>query len=151
MSQGDKLFDGWSLGGFWGALYYALSVVACTVIARAAVSWVRAIKPRRAGDPLTFRDRWQRHFCSSRTFDLDPSIIGTFELMAYPILMKLQAWTIIGAWLGFKTVGQWEAWKEERAQYNQFLIGNAVVLLLSFLIGYFLVRVQPVPCEWLPG
>ena len=63
-----------------------------------------------------------------------PFILGFLELLAYPVLLKTHAWSFIGAWLGFKALAQWKGWGESRPAYNRFLIGNAIVLLLSFLL-----------------
>lgn len=44
--------------------------------------------------------------------DLQPdywtvAILGFLELLAYPVLISTNAWTVIGAWLAFKTVPHW--------------------------------------------
>jgi hypothetical protein len=122
------LIAGWSNGAL--VLYIALALV-LSAFARIALAWVRAIKPGQYG---TTRSLWWKYICSSAALDLDPTILGTLELLVYPLLMKAHAWTFIGAWLGFKTLGQWNAWQQRRAEYNLFLIGNALVLILSFLV-----------------
>jgi len=66
---------------------------------------------------------------------LHPSIIGFFELVAYPILMAVNKWEFIGAWVTLKTVAEWQAWTKERRPFNRFLIGNALVILIAFLIA----------------
>jgi hypothetical protein len=146
MSWEAKLFDGWNIGGLIGTLAYAEWVVIFSILVRLFVTWVRAAKPREWGVPPEFVDRWMYFFFPSRNLDLDPTILGTLELSVYPILMKVEAWTVIGAWLAFKTVGKWKAWEETRAPYNLFLIGNATVLALSFLLANVFVHAQPVPC-----
>jgi hypothetical protein len=60
--------------------------------------------------------------------------LGLLEILSYPILMVTGSWTIIGAWIGFKAVAQWKAWNENRAPFQRFLIGNALVVLVSFLV-----------------
>ena len=62
------------------------------------------------------------------------SILGPLELWSYPILMATGAWTVIGAWLGFKTIAQWRNWNEDRISFNRYLIGNALVVLAAYLI-----------------
>lgn len=65
---------------------------------------------------------------------LYPFYLGVIEFLSYPVLMAADLWPFIGLWLAFKTVGQWEHWKESRHTFNRFLIGNALVLILSLLI-----------------
>ena len=65
-----------------------------------------------------------------------PFILGTFELITYPVLMVTGAWTMVGAWLAFKTLPHWKDWTDKRVSFNRFLIGNALVLLAGY---YFLV------------
>ena len=47
--------------------------------------------------------------------------------------MSIQAWVVIGAWIGVKTVAQWTVWKDDRAVFNLFLIGNLLVIGASVL------------------
>ena len=85
---------------------------------------------------------WNRFWVSFRGYELmredgdywHPFFLGLLELAVYPILMVTGSWIFIGAWLMFKTVGQWQAWKERRCPFNRFLIGNALVLIWSLLI-----------------
>lgn len=62
-----------------------------------------------------------------------PLVIGALELITYPVLMRSGAWFIIGAWIGFKTVANYEDWKTRRDIFNVFLIGNALVVIASYL------------------
>ena len=141
MAWEDKLLCGWSMGG-WTVALFLVGVLICSVAVRAAIATVKALKPWPQG---RWRRRWWECFRIAPGFDLDPTILGTLELLAYPVLMSVQAWPVIGAWLGFKTLAQWDAWKQGRAQYNQFLIGNALVVMLSFVLAH-LVRVNVTPC-----
>ena len=63
-----------------------------------------------------------------------PFHLGFIEFLSYPVLMAADLWSFIAAWLAFKTVGQWEHWKKSRHMFNRFLIGNALVIILSLLI-----------------
>jgi hypothetical protein len=69
----------------------------------------------------------------SKSDYLFPAILGLLELYSYPVLMATDAWTVIGAWMGFKTVAQWKSWGDDRVTFNHYLIGNAIVVLLSLL------------------
>jgi len=64
-----------------------------------------------------------------------PSILGGLELLAYPILLNMQHWEVIGAWIGLKTVAKWGEWTTNRGSYNRFLIGNALIAFLAFAIS----------------
>jgi hypothetical protein len=61
-------------------------------------------------------------------------LVGFLEFVIYPILMAAGAWAYIGAWVAFKTVAQYKHWGESRSMFNRFLAGNALVLLLGFII-----------------
>jgi hypothetical protein len=142
--QWEQNLGNWSIGGWRNIACYVVSVLVLSTAIRAIVSWVRAIKPAPIVRGRYYCwHRWWTYFRPSTAFDLDPTILGTLELFAYPVLMKFQAWPIIGAWLGFKTLAQWDAWKRGRAEYNLFLIGNALVLVVSFLILTPQVSVKP--------
>ncbi len=65
---------------------------------------------------------------------LYPFYLGCIEFLSYPVLIAADLWSFIGAWLAFKTLGQWEHWKKSRHTFNRFLIGNALVIILSLLI-----------------
>jgi hypothetical protein len=135
MSPERDIFN-WTIrdGRWWWYLAYPFLVAACTFAIRAAICGVRALKTGR------FCKDWKADFRGSPTFDWDPTILGGLELLAYPILIQTGQLAAIGAWLGFKTVAQWDVWKKRRAPYNQFLIGNALVLLVSYLLALGLVR-----------
>jgi hypothetical protein len=61
-----------------------------------------------------------------------PFIIGTLELLVFPYLMLTENWNYIGAWLALKTVSQWKSWTERRHVFNRFLIGNLLVIGISY-------------------
>ena len=63
-----------------------------------------------------------------------PIIIGLFELIAFPILISLNGWTFIGAWIGLKTVSLFGRWQKYRTAFNFFLLGNILSIVFSFLI-----------------
>ncbi len=65
---------------------------------------------------------------------LSSFLLGFLEFLIYPVLMAAGLWTYIGAWVAFKTAAQYRHWGESRSMFNRFLAGNALVLILSFLI-----------------
>jgi hypothetical protein len=64
-----------------------------------------------------------------------PTILGSLELVSYPVLLQIGSWTAIGAWIGFKTVAQWNVWTKNRSQFNRYLIGNALVVIGSLVLS----------------
>jgi hypothetical protein len=73
---------------------------------------------------------------------LYPFYLGFLEFLSYPVLMAADLWPFIGVWLTLKTAGQWEHWKKSRHTFNRFLIGNALVIILSLLIMMGFVQVR---------
>ena len=67
---------------------------------------------------------------------LSPFFLGLLELIAFPILIATGALTVIGAWIGFKAIAQWGTWKEERFTFNRFLLGNALVVAVSYWLAW---------------
>jgi hypothetical protein len=62
-----------------------------------------------------FINLWVAYFLSlNEPGNLFPFILGTIELISYPILMATNNSSYIGAWLGFKTLAQWKYWSENR-------------------------------------
>jgi hypothetical protein len=65
---------------------------------------------------------------------LQPFLVGFLELLVYPVLLAGGAPEYIGAWLGFKVVPKLGSWSTHRETYQRFLIGNALVVILSFFL-----------------
>lgn len=63
-------------------------------------------------------------------------LLGFFELLIYPILIKSSNIEIIGAWLGFKALAQWGRWNKERLIYNRFLIANLLIVVISYFLSH---------------
>jgi hypothetical protein len=53
-------------------------------------------------------------------------------MAAYPVLLVLGQFVLIGGWLGIKTAGAWMGWKASRTSFNRFLLFNLLALLLSY-------------------
>jgi hypothetical protein len=67
---------------------------------------------------------------------LVPMYIGTIELLIYPLLISLNAWQAVGGWIAIKTAAGWRWQTAGDAQgYMRFLLGNALVIFLSFLLA----------------
>jgi hypothetical protein len=76
------------------------------------------------------------------------TFLGTLELISYPVLLQMGSWSVIGAWIGFKTIAQWAAWIKNRNQFNRYLIGNALVLISSVLVLSQLVVANKTALDW---
>ncbi len=128
---------------------YLVTVLGLSLLARVAHAFLRAIRLTHILEPpVTY---WLAVWLSFKgvpprgsKFPADywyTFILGCFEMVAYPVLIATHSWTIIGAWIGLKTVAQWSAWKRDRATFNLFLIGNALVFSLAFAFLVPMVRV----------
>jgi hypothetical protein len=56
-------------------------------------------------------------------------------LFSYPVLISADAWSLIGAWLGFKTLAQWGHWGHNRQAFNRFLVGTGLILISSVFLA----------------
>lgn len=63
-----------------------------------------------------------------------PFVVGFLELLVYPVLLSSGVPGYIGAWLGFKVVPVFGAWAKHRQVYQRFLVGNAMVVIFSFVL-----------------
>lgn len=70
-------------------------------------------------------------------------IIGSAEMSAYPILIAVNSFDVIGVWIGFKAIVQWSTWITDRTIFNLFLIGNITTIFISFsLVKYVYVGID---------
>jgi hypothetical protein len=67
-----------------------------------------------------------------------PTILGTIELILFPIFMFLDGWTVIGWWVGIKTVAQWKGWQQSRTPYMRFLVGSVLTISLALFLTKFI-------------
>ena len=66
-----------------------------------------------------------------------PFIVGFLELLVYPVLLAADKPEYIGAWLGLKVLPKLGVWSTQRETYQRFLIGNALVIVLSYFLQRF--------------
>lgn len=123
------------------ALWYLIRLFVCSFVIRgimvSLITWERRGKGQRERGPIA--QVWYHYWSRPRApFGIrdyfHPWILGTLELGAYAILIAADKWLPIGAWLAYKTYGASPKW-EDRGVYNRFLIGNALVLLGSFIVS----------------
>ena len=124
--------------------YYVLFAAVLSLAVRVAMALLK-VPERKNGKTrlVSFIDNL-KGFGSNRQVDdylyeelddyLYPYYLGFLEFLSYPVLMAAELWPFIGVWLAFKTAGQWEHWKKSRHTFNRFLIGNALVIILSLLV-----------------
>lgn len=122
---------------------YFATVILWQLAIRIGHSFIRAFKQAHEADGalLTFVVMAWRNFrgfhrkWSNQSSDYWYTfILGSLELAAYPVLMSLNVWAVIGAWIGLKTIAQWSVWSNDRAVFNLFLIGNVAVLAVAFFV-----------------
>ncbi len=151
----DPLLNQWTVR--W-LPYFALVILGCG-LTRGVIAAMKALDRARPV-PDTHAHSWlcrfEQAFLSSPTIDSKPgsppqdddywhgAVLGLIELLAYPVLMSTNHWPFIGAWLTFKTAGQWRMWSRRRSPFNRFLIGNAfeIVWALVILTPYVVLRGQ---------
>jgi hypothetical protein len=73
------------------------------------------------------------------------SILGGIEISVFPILIKTGQYAMVGAWIGFKSVAQWNAWNKNRYVFNRFLIIHALILILCFTWLSNSIEIDPHP------
>lgn len=155
----DPVFSGWQLAVAW-CRYALLYCVPVALVLRLLISALRARAVQKGdfpqypstGDPPKIAKFWEAFwycFGGDNRFkehsDLwIPFAITIIELMAYPVLMVLGKFVVIGGWIGVKTAGGWVGWRESRTSFNRFLLSNLAVLLVSY---FWLTRyVSRLPC-----
>jgi hypothetical protein len=85
-------------------------------------------------------NRDEKNNLRERSDFLSSFVLGLMELLAFPILFATSLVTVIGVWIGFKAVAQWSTWKEQRFTFNRFLLGNVLVVMLSYALLWFYVN-----------
>jgi|GEM_PF-3456346 len=90
------------------------------------ISGIHPIKRKENGEIAS--PRWSDYWY---TF-----ILGSLEILAYPILLVTGNWGAVGAWIGFKALAQWKVWPTDRAVFNLFLIGNGLNVLASVVLSF---------------
>ena|SRR2546422_2823386 len=143
------LVDGWHVG-----LRFFLAALSLTLGVRAFMSSLRAFE-KPVGNPYwstlvtLFRGSGvastQRDTPSLVPDYWHPFILGSLEMLSYPVLIRTDNLHLVGAWLAFKCLAQWKAWSDRRVAFNRFLIGNALVLLCSVLILAPMVQIDVKP------
>jgi hypothetical protein len=153
-SKMDRLAHDWHIAPLWkylllGFLLQALMRVVMSALGAIELTYTPGDAPR-----LPYRVNFRRNLRGLHPNDRKgqksdlwiATILGLLELWSYPVLMATGAWTVIGAWLGFKTVAQWRTWQENRFSYNRYLLGNALVVILSLIVLVPFVTTTPPAC-----
>ncbi len=66
-----------------------------------------------------------------------PFYIGLGELLAFPILMRLKFYALIGGWIAIKSAGSWGGWRTSRTSFTRFLLATILILLISYGLARF--------------
>jgi len=67
-----------------------------------------------------------------------PMLLGTCEALLYPTAFLVGQPEFVGVWLAVKVAGQWNYWTGDyrgRTRFNMFLIGNALSIIVAFLLA----------------
>jgi hypothetical protein len=147
----ERLAHDWHIAPYWPE--YIFFGFMLQVLIRAVMSGLSAIILFNRSDKK-FWDCYRLSFWGFHPDDPEHEksnygftfILGLLELYSYPVLMATGAWTVIGAWLGFKTVAQWKSWGIDRVIFNHYLIGNVLVVLLSLMCLVRFVATTPPGC-----
>jgi len=150
----NPLLYGWKLNVSW--CEYVLLCLLLALVIRVAHSFVRALaiirsdypgaKPQNTPTDLRTGFWWCLNGFNKHKEHSDlwiPTALGFLELAIYPILLSLQYYAVIGAWVGIKTAGSWMGYSKSRTSFNRFLLFTVITVLLGCLLMLF---VDPVTC-----
>lgn len=150
----NPLLYGWKLNISWWK--YLLFCLLLALIIRLAHSFVRALAIVKGDypDAKTSNIPEDLHTAFLRCLsgfgkhkehrDLwIPTVLGFLELAIYPILLGIQYYAVIGAWVGIKTAGSWMGYSKSRTSFNRFLLFTVITVLLACVLLLF---VDPVKC-----
>ena len=133
--QIPDLMSGWSIQHPWR---YVLYTALLSLAVRGLSSVLKALEVSRPSefvkDALEIFGGFSKHN-TMRDYWFS-FLLGWAEIASFAVLMRTGAWLLIGAWLTFKTLGQWQHWTQHRPAFNRFLIGNAAVLMLSLWAAF---------------
>jgi hypothetical protein len=130
---------------------YLIHILVLTVLFRLLIAIMKSLEsPYRSSSSKKY-SFWERVWIAFSGFSKKethpdlwyPSILGIIEMMTFPILIKAQLYSAIGAWVAFKTVSQWKVWGDDRNVFNRFLIAHALLLIICFLILLKFVSIKP--------
>ena len=136
MNNQNSLIDNWQITS---PIAYVFIAIGCALIIRIILSILQGIDNQSLkaiwytlrGFPPKDDNNDKIKLCGDR-WQAFP--LGVLEILAFPILMKTNNWSFIGAWIGFKVLGNWKIWSEKREVVNRFLVGVGLVLVASLLI-----------------
>ena len=126
----------------------AIAAVVAQTIIRVILCWLKVREDERKSDGriMVFCNRYSRYerfwiiLTGVNREDPEPDFlynffIGLVELITFPIFIRGEYYSIIGAWLGYKVVGN--IWSKDRRKYNGFLVANILLILTSAFFTHF--------------
>jgi len=142
--------------GAWEIHHYVCYIAVAVLLAiamRLLMAYFRALAVVRrdypeAGPENMIYGRWLafQEIVWSRTLMKEhadlwlPFLIGLAEFLAYPILIRLDAYVLIGGWLAIKSAGNWGGWRISRTSYNRFLVANISNVFISYWLAHLFVE-----------
>ncbi len=150
----NPLLYGWKLNVSWWE--YVLLCLLLALVIRVTHSFVRALAIVREDYPDAAPENKPKDLITGFWWCLGgfntykehsdlwlPTALGFLELAIYPILLSLQYYAVIGAWVGIKTAGSWMGYSKSRTSFNRFLLFTVITVLLACVLMLF---VDPVKC-----
>jgi len=146
ISTDPTLISGWKITV--PAYKYLLYCAIASLLVRAFLCLFKAADLGKVENGRRHKGKrfWRRYWSTFNGFAVPENlkdywltaVIGFSEAAAYPVLIFLNHSTIIGGWLVIKTAGQWTVWKDSRATFNRFLVGNLLMFGMCYfwLLGY---------------
>jgi len=125
-------------GYILAAILLSLFVRVCGVLLRAFEVTGKSLVV--GGYWRNFWDLFKGYGAGPNSDYLHPFFVGILEAVIYPVLLASNHPAYVGAWIGLKTLAQASAWTKDRNTYQRFLIGNALVVIGSYLLSR---------CPWL--
>lgn len=117
---------------------YILYAAIASLFLRGALSFLRAVE----GGKIGLGKRFWIAFCGFGDNSSVPAndywqtfLLGFLEISIFPVLITINKPEYVAGWLVLKTLPQWKYWSDKRNIYNRFLIGNAGILLISWLLA----------------
>ena len=118
--------------------FYLLYAAIGSLVLRLVLSFLRAVEVPKDQWGAKFKVAFRGFGESGENAANDywqACLLGFLEICTLPVLIAINKPEYVAGWLILKTLPQWKRWSEARNVYNRFLIGNAGMLLISWLMA----------------
>ncbi len=120
--------------------YFFVAIV-CSLGVRLIITFFTTLESRVDNANTSFFETYKLFFMGkgvdgNQSFDhFQTLLLGVMEISIFPILLIANKPEYIGGWLALKTLPQWNRWTEKRWIYNRFLLGNALIIVISYFVA----------------